>query len=76
MIGYTHAQALAAEAWIIKGNPMRYGQLSFADFFPSREQLAEVSHDISVELRNEYARGYGAGFVAGQVEADKLWQQQ
>ena len=60
----------AAEKWILRGNPVRYGSLTLADFFPTPAQLSEVGYDITPIIskaeRLAKARGYAEGFKAGE----------
>lgn len=65
-IGYSAAQATTAEAWILRGRPTRFGILTLADFFPTTEQIAEISFDASVIERRAEARGYQLGFDAAR----------
>ena len=73
--GYTSAQARAAETWILKGAPARFGNLTLPDFFPTPDQLASVQHDATADLRREYQRGYDAGRAAGIAEERKSWEE-
>lgn len=72
--GYTHAEYQAAEAWILKGGPCRYGKLTLADFYPTREQIDSVDFDISAIERRAYDAGYRVGYDAGVAQATEVWR--
>ena len=80
--GFTYAQGLAARAWILRGRPARFGQVTLADFFPTREMLDEIgydprtadqvkkAHDDAVRSAG-YAQGFEAGIMHEHAELQK-----
>lgn len=73
--GYSRAQANAAETWILRGAPARYGALTLADFFPTPEQLASVEYDAGPGMDAEYRRGYETGYAAGTAHEAARWRE-
>jgi hypothetical protein len=68
MVGYTEKQAMAAEAWIVFGGPCAYGSLTLRDFFPTKEQLAEVGVEACTECNQKWKSGYTAGYAQGRID--------
>jgi len=72
---YGQREAEAAQEYILKGPPVRYGSLTLADFYPNREQLESVGFDYAGEIgkaeRRARATGYDQGYHAAQRKADE-----
>ncbi len=68
---YGERQAEVAQEWILRGDPVRYGSLTLADFFPSEEQLTKIRYDINGLLARADAQGYRRGYSAGMVDGER-----
>jgi hypothetical protein len=68
---YGQRQAEVAQEWILRGDPVRYGSLTLADFFPSEEQLAKIRYDINGLLARADAQGYRRGYSAGVIDGER-----
>lgn len=67
---YGQHQAEVAQEWILRGDPVRYGSLTLADFFPTEEQLAKIRYDINGLLARADAQGYRRGYSAGMIDGE------
>jgi hypothetical protein len=63
--GYTEREAKVAQEWILRGNPVRYGSLTLADFYPGASELAQVGVNLEQELRKAERRGEQIGLDKG-----------
>jgi hypothetical protein len=75
---YSEREAEIAEQWILKGDPVRYGSLTLADFFPWKnlkpEQLASIGYDISPVIKSAERAAEQKGYDAGYSEARRTIQ--
>ena len=71
---YSEAEATAAQEWILRGDPVRYGSLTLADFYPSPQQLLLVSYDLGAELARAERAGVDKGYQMGYSEAQNTIQ--
>jgi hypothetical protein len=69
---YGQHQAEVAQEWILRGDPVRFGSLTLADFFPSEVQLAKIRYDINEMLARADARGYRRGYSVGVVDGERF----
>lgn len=42
-----------ARYWILRGDPCKYGELTFADFFPSQEKIEQLKTNNKYLIRDE-----------------------
>lgn len=74
--GFSYAEFQAAQVWILQGPPCRYGKITLADFYPTREQLESVGLNIASLLQAEYKRGYRDGHSAGSAWEASRWREE
>ena len=74
--GFSHSQFQAAEVWILRGAPCRFGKITFADFFPTREQLDSVGFDLAGIERRAHEAGYRMGYDAGVAQTTEEWREE
>jgi hypothetical protein len=74
--GFTYSQFQAAEVWILKGAPCRFGKITYADFYPTHEQLESVGYDIAGIERRAREAGYRMGYDAGVAQTTEIWREE
>jgi hypothetical protein len=76
-IDKARAKIIGYNGKIGKYASIRLGQILYAHFYPTGEELAEVGYPLNEqESENaEYNRGYGVGYNAGVVDTEKSYQE-
>lgn len=60
-----------AQEWILRGNPVRFGSLTLADFFPTEADLQSIGLHVGVLLKREYERGVRDGYRQREIDQER-----
>lgn len=73
LCGYSEHEARLAEKWILYGDPVRFGSITLADFFPwknlKKEQLEAIGFDVMGEIKKAERAAENKGYEMGYSDA-------